>query len=144
MKIAKHCAPGSRRYEENPYTPICDWPEDCRVQWGDCGLVLRKKGNGGDYLTAFFEAFPDTFIRGEGETVEQAEKDAYSQFVKFSVCSAHEFERWHYTNGGGVCKHCGMFKGRVFEPIPSDPNAPKGELQKMLELLMDVSKNIKI
>ena len=92
------------------------WPDGCSVQCGDKGLVLSQKGN---YTTAFFEAFPDepnTFIRGEGATVEEAENDAWEQLERFRACPNHEFERRGYKNGAGFCKHCGLFKSKCFEP----------------------------
>jgi hypothetical protein len=92
-----------------------EWPEDCVVQAGDSGIVFT---NSGAYRTAFFEAFPinpNTFIRGEGETVEVAESDCWSKWMRISVCPEHEFERRGYHNGYGVCKRCGM-GGMVFEP----------------------------
>lgn len=48
------------------------WPEDCFCQAGHSGVVFTKSGH---YRTAFFEAFPknpNTFIRGEGSTIEVA------------------------------------------------------------------------
>ena len=59
---------------KEPYVLKCDWPEDCFVQGGTSGLVLKGKST---YKTAFFEAFPknpDCFVRGEGESLEEAEK----------------------------------------------------------------------
>lgn len=111
-----------------------EWPEDCFVQCGDNGLVLNKDslndvfGSNNpiksivintSYITAFFEAFPNnpnTFIRGEGKTVEEAEQQAFNKFTKYSKCPQHEFERKGYTNGAGFCKYCGMFASKVFEP----------------------------
>lgn len=97
------------------YTCVCEWPEDCFVQGGDDGVVVSKKGN---YQTAYFEAFPknpDCFIRGEGKTMEDAEREAYDKLVRYSSCE-HEFEKAkNYSNGMGKCKHCGMMKV-VFEP----------------------------
>ncbi len=92
------------------------WPEDCFVQAGDRGVVFTSKGN---YQTAFFEAFPrtpDTFIRGEGKTIEEAEEHAWKQYSKQIACVGHEFERRNYTNGAGFCKHCNFFKSKAFEP----------------------------
>jgi len=119
------------------------WPEDCFVQCGDHGIVLPAKtlekvmeGNEdcipiiksaligdpapvpeGAYRTAFFEAFPrtpDTFIRGEGKDVQEAEKKAWEEFEKYNACKGHEYEKRGYTNGAGFCKHCGMFKSKIF------------------------------
>jgi hypothetical protein len=120
------------------YVCKCDWDEDCFVQCGESGIVLGKgslqevfdaenplealseaASDKKSYITAFFEAFPkepSTFIRGEGKSVEEAEQSAWNQFQKYKNCQEHEFERRGYDNGGGICKHCGMFKSNVFPP----------------------------
>lgn len=95
-----------------------EWTKDCFTQCGDSGIVFSKEGN--PYKTAFFEAFPQspkTFIRGEGNTIEDAEKDAWQQYAKHIKCDNHEFQRRGYRNGAGFCKHCGLFKSNAFEPI---------------------------
>jgi len=105
-------------FKRNVYESIYDWPEDCNLQSGTSGIVFERK-KGGSYRTAFFEAFPrdpDTFIRGEGKDLGEAENDAWRQFQKNSMCKGHEFEKRGYNNGGGFCKHCNMFKGKAFEP----------------------------
>ena len=118
MIIADHHKPGNWRYDAaDPYHPSCPWPEQCYVQWGGGGLVLRK--DGGHYSTAFFEAFPGDnaggFIRGEGVTVADAEASAFAQYQRHVGC-AHRWCRKGYDNGGGFCAHCGAFK-TVFRPI---------------------------
>lgn len=93
-----------------------DWDKDCFVQCGDSSVVVSKKGN---YKTAFFEAFPNepkTFIRGEGNSIEEAEEKAWEEFKKYKSCDNHEFERKGYTNGAGFCKHCGLFSSKQFKP----------------------------
>lgn len=120
-----------------PYLCKKDWPEDCNVQCGSNGIVLpsgsfekvmssesiedvtKNMITPETYVTAFFEAFPknpNTFIRGEGKTIEEAEEMAYVQFEKISNCQNHEFEKRGYTNGAGFCKHCNLFKTNVFDP----------------------------
>lgn len=115
-----------------------DWPEDCFVQCGGHGMVftgagaLEKvlgttegaldalSGNMDHYVTAFFEAFPknpDTFIRGEGATIEEAEQKAWDKFQRQSACDHPEFERRSYRNGLGFCVKCGMSKSAAFEPL---------------------------
>lgn len=92
-----------------------DW--GCFCQAGDKGIVFTKKGS---YRTAFFEAFPrdpNTFIRGEGKDIIEAENDAWQQFEKIMACKQHEFERRGYRNGAGFCKHCDLFLSRAFEPL---------------------------
>ena len=123
-----------------PYECKRPWPESCFVQCGEKGIVVKKGTLEGaltdpakalealetvvglreepeSYRTAFFEAFPrdpNTFLRGEGKTVEEAETSAWRQYERFTSCQGHEFERRGYTNGAGFCKHCNMFSGRVF------------------------------
>jgi hypothetical protein len=170
-----------------------DWPEDCFVQGGDNGIVFTQKdafedilstpdpldmlntivtGEGqAHYRTAFFEAFPnnpDTFIRGEGPTIQAAEESAWQQFQKFLACpgpNGHEFEARGYENGAGFCKHCGMFGSHVIAPIhnccncgqptwyhkdiqgdwwcqtrePTMPEERKSELDKKIEASIDRS-----
>jgi len=117
-----------------------NWPDTCTVQCGDGGIVFtkqtmedalsnakatvlntldiaihNKQQNEEFYRTAFFEAFPqnpETFIRGEGKTIEEAEMDCWAQFEKIIRCKQHEFERKGRTDGYAYCKHCklsGMF-----------------------------------
>lgn len=99
------------------------WPDDCFVQCGDGGIVFVENAVPDEepiYETAFFEAFPrnpNTFIRGEGATIEEAEASAWNKFEKYCACPGHEFERRNYKNGAGFCKHCNMFGSKAFEPI---------------------------
>lgn len=100
-----------------PVPAKCEWPFDCFIQCGDSGVVLSKDGN--NYRTAFWEAFPrnpDTFIRGEGATIEEAEQNCFAKYTRILACPEHEFERGTYENGGGFCKHCKMFSSKAFEP----------------------------
>lgn len=72
----------------------------------------------GSYRTAFFEAFPrnpDTFIRGEGPTIVEAEEDAWRQYMRVVACTSHEFERRGYRSGAGICTKCGLFESYAFE-----------------------------
>lgn len=83
-------------------------------------LIGQENPRAGIRFTAFFEAFPKdppTFIRGEGATIEEAECDAWGQFQKIRACPAHEFEQRDYQNGGGICKHCGLFQMGVIPPV---------------------------
>lgn len=114
--LAEQHREGGWKSKADPYAPICQWPEDCLVQWGSNGVVVATPS----YVTAFFEAFPvspKTFIRGEGKDVAEAEKDAFSQFQKQQLCTGHEFERRGYKNGAGFCKNCDLFKSHAFEPL---------------------------
>lgn len=119
MIIAKHHIPGTSEHKlslllgKTPeYTPKCDWPEDCMVQWG-MGIIPK---------TPFFEAFPKgTFIRGQGETIEIAEKKAFDQFTREFSCD-HLWGRQRpggdfYRNGAGWCRKCKGFRGHMFKEI---------------------------
>lgn len=91
------------------------WPNGCYIQGGSSGLVLARDGN--HYTTAFVEAFPrnpDTFIRGEGATVADAEDAAWAKYQSYLACPGHEYEARGYTNGAGFCRHCSMFASDVF------------------------------
>ena len=141
VKLAKRSMLSSTR---EPYVCAFAWPEDCFVQCGDNGFVFTQKGGmqaalsdpvaakqavdailgltppeeaPDHYRTAFFEAAPkspDTFIRGEGTTIEDAEKDAWDQWQRVRGCPGHEYETRGYTNGAGFCRHCGLFSSGVF------------------------------
>ena len=76
------------------------------------------KGNDpeGSYRTAFFEAFPkviDDFVRGEGSTLDEAEKDCWERYQKILNCPKHEYVPSFYKDGQGVCKHCRHFAQSV-------------------------------
>ena len=90
------------------------WPEDCLVQGGSSGLVIVPGGE--SYGTAFVEAFPDTFIRGEGATIKEAEDSAWAKYQRRVSCPGHEWEPRNYKNGAGFCKFCNTFQSRVFTP----------------------------
>lgn len=116
-----------------PYDCKFEWPEDCFVQCGEKGIVLSgglEKVFASDsipeladnlesnysYTTAFFEAFPNnpnTFIRGEGKTVEEAELRTWEKYLSYQACAGHEFEAGKYDNGAGICKHCKMFGSKA-------------------------------
>lgn len=119
MRIAPHHIPGtpenkfSSMLHSNPsYTPVCAWPEDCMVQWGN-GIIPA---------TPFFEAFPTgTFIRGEGATIDEAEAKAFAQYEREFLCD-HLWGRQRpgrdvYLNGAGWCRKCGAFRGRMFNEV---------------------------
>lgn len=95
-----------------------EWPESVYVQCGDKGVVFSKNGN---YRTAFFEAFPkfpETFIRGEGSTVEEAELKAFEQYSKIMNCQQHEMVRKKESENG-TCKHCGLTLINCLPPLSS-------------------------
>ena len=95
------------------YDSVYEW--DCSCQAGDSGVVFSKSGN---YKTAFFEAFPkkpSCFLRGEGETIKEAEESCWQKYQKVLVCN-HEMERRDRTDGYGYCQHC-SYSSMVFEPL---------------------------
>lgn len=96
-----------------PYICRQPWPTKCFVQCGGSGVVLSAKGN---YRTAFFEAFPDTFIRGEGETIEEAEIKAWEKYQLQLSCANHDYQRRDDTEHG-VCSGCSRFEMFVFRPV---------------------------
>lgn len=110
MRIADHHKPGHWRPKDTAYQPTQAWPDDCYVQWGCRGVVLSAAGS---YVTAFFEAFSSDnaggFIRGEGETIQAAEADAFSRYTREVACQ-HRWGRQGYSNGGAICYHCKAFK----------------------------------
>ncbi len=122
------------------------WPDDCAVQCGGNGIVVD--GNSmedafddpvtavgqvldvveppaGSYRTAFFEAFPrnpNTFLRGEGNTVAAAETAAWKKYQRHAACDHPTFEKRGYTNGAGFCVACGMFSSRHYAPWEKCPH----------------------
>lgn len=119
MRIAPHHIPGtsenklSALFRDAPdYAPACAWPDDCTVQWGH-GLVPA---------VPFFEAFPaGTFIRGEGTTIADAERQAFEQYQRDLACDhiwgRHRPGSGTYTNGAAFCRKCGAFRSRMFPEI---------------------------
>lgn len=108
---------GNPRY----YVAQYDWA-DIGIQGGERGLVL---GSRGARRTAFFEAFPTigsvkTFIRGEGESIKDAETAAWDKYIKQTECDNHEWSRMHKnherTDGYATCIKCGL-SGKVLEPL---------------------------
>lgn len=93
-----------------------EWPESIYVQCGEKGVVFSKNGN---YQTAFFEAFPispETFIRGEGSNIEEAEIKAFEKYTKIMNCSQHEMVR-RKESEAGTCKHCGLTLSNCLPPL---------------------------
>ncbi len=121
MKIAPHHIKGTAQNDLSEiirpspdYVPVCDWPEDCTVQWGH-GIIPA---------VPFFEAFiPGTFIRGEGEDIAAAEQKAFEQYSREFLCS-HHWGRLSpgpngsvYANGAGWCRKCGAFRSKMFPEL---------------------------
>lgn len=135
------CSRGIGAGERADYVCAFPWPEDCRIQGGEHGVVFTHAPadpiadvlsavvdaaapdaapqRPDRYTTAFFEAFPsqpDTFIRGEGATVEAAEADCWARYQRIMACDAHVFERRGRRDGYGYCMKCGL-GSMVFEPL---------------------------
>ena len=73
----------------------------------------------------YIEAFPDvngigTYIGAHGNSFEECENILWEEYQRYLSCPKHEFIRddgtHHYSNGAGVCKHCGLFASNVLEP----------------------------
>ena len=113
------------------------WPDDVLVQGSDFGLVFSRTEP--TRTTAFVEVFPpNSFIRGEGATLRDAEDEAWSKYVSQMACekkTGHEFERRQYRNGAGLCRHCDAFRSNVFPELPPDPDAPKSLIQEVIEMI---------
>lgn len=93
------------------------WPEKVQTQHGKKGIKVSKNGN---YTTAFFEVFninvTDSYIRGEGKTVEDAERKAFNRYDKMKECNEHDFRRVGETVNA-QCILCNSCKYHFFEPL---------------------------
>jgi hypothetical protein len=108
------------RLIENTTEPMrYPWPEDCKVQGGGRGVVFT---NSTSYRTAFVEAFPGTFIRGEGKTIAEAEDACWVKYERLAACPHDQgFDRRDYVNGSGFCRRCGTWFASDttgFDPLP--------------------------
>jgi hypothetical protein len=100
-------------------TPVVsqfDWGQKTFVQGGGEGVVLSRR-NKNSYTTAFVEAFPSvgefsTFIRGEGETVKEADVQCWEKYQRFLACPEHVWSRevhgTHRDDGYARCASCGL------------------------------------
>lgn len=86
------------------------WPEGTSIQ------------GGGLYRTPFIEVAPagKTFIRGEGETLADAEKAAWKKYQIWINCDGSgphgPWEARGRQNGSGFCTRCGTWGSEVLEP----------------------------
>ncbi len=113
------------------------WPTDCFVQGGRRGVVFR--GDQPSYRTAFVEAFPrnpNTFIRGEGATVAEAEDHAWQQYETLTACPTHPehgpWDRRQYRNGAAYCTNCGTWFSSVLPELPPDPDTAPSFMERLL------------
>ena len=98
------------------------WPEGSGSQAG--GGVLDGIGS-----LVFFEVFIKgmTYIRGEGQTLIEAEKAAWDKYQVYISCE-HEFERFSATSQLGKCKHCSMKKEKMFKMLTTCNSCGKHEV----------------
>ena len=119
-----------RLIENTDQAMACPWPEDMTVQGGSRGVVFTDNGQG-TYVTAFVEAFPGgTFLRGEGESIAEAELDCYRQYEVFVSCEHGPFEARNYRNGSGFCLSCGSWLCDVLPVQPEDPTREPSAFEK--------------
>jgi hypothetical protein len=109
------------------YVPKHDW-SGCYIQWGGSGIVFQRdeERNIDTYKTAFFEVFPinpQTFLRGEGKTIDEAEDDVWKKYQRILKCDWHKISRKGYKNGSGVCTRCGLFVSHIFSVIPYEDDS---------------------
>ncbi len=90
----------------------CAWPEGTFLQGGDPSW--REPGD-----DTFVEAFPPAggFFRGDAPTIEEAEAKAFAKYSRSVECPGHQWEARGYTNGGGICRLCGVFGSKVFTGV---------------------------
>lgn len=99
----------SRRMQIEAQHP---WPESVFIQGGKRGVVIAGKNS---YMTAFVEVFPaHSFIRGEGDTVEEAETKCWEKYMKQVACSDHEWKPNKRKNGSGTCIKCQAVQTGIF------------------------------
>lgn len=126
-------------FGKKAYICLCSWPEEVGVQCGGSGVVFTNNsleevlkdpveaidtvlGSGkkmSHYRTAFFEAFPKNpscFIRGEGKTVEEAEKNCFAKYEKIMNCSHPSFDRRGREDGYAFCSQC-SYSGMLLQPL---------------------------
>ncbi|HDV5593921.1 TPA: hypothetical protein RI785_002657 [Vibrio cholerae] len=110
------------RAKERYYTTSFNW-SGITIQGSDSGVVISTS-KGKSYATSFFEAFPTihnvkTFIRGEGSTLVDAERDAYEKLNKIMKCKEHNWVRndgrVERKDGYATCTECAL-SGHALEP----------------------------
>ena len=105
------------------------WPEEVFIQGGDIGVGYAGENS---YRTAFVEAFPgNTFLRGEGRTIIEAEDACWKKYLTWRDCDGSgnkhgPYERRQYRNGAGFCTRCGTWMSKVFESLPEEQNPKRG------------------
>lgn len=94
------------------------WPDNIFLQCGAEGIVVGLK-SGKTRKTAFFEAFPfSKFIRGEGETIEQAEKECFEKYLVLANCK-HDLKIDPENSRDDKCVICGAkFENKNIKIMP--------------------------
>lgn len=105
-----------------PYQALHPWPEETTVS-ASKGIASRRDpvtGKRIPYQTLFMEVYPPgaAFIRGEGETPEACENEAWAKYQVALHCTdgsgTHDWEPRNYHNGAGFCSRCNTFGSQVF------------------------------
>lgn len=126
-----------------PYLCKQNWEESTFCQCGGDGVVFTDKNSlektltdpeeqkealkavlcedttKAHYRTAFFEAFPKNprcFLRGEGQTIEAAELDAWNKYQRILHCKEHIWDRRDRDDGYAFCTQCPL-SGTFLEPL---------------------------
>lgn len=101
-------------FESEGYDTIMSWPPKIiKLQYGRKGVVICEDKSK-SYKTAFFEAFSQNiFARGEGKNIEDAERNAFTSFMKQTICP-HEYVPFGYDKSSGKCIHCNNVEPNMF------------------------------
>lgn len=92
------------------YSAKKNWPVDTAMQAGGGSIDGIGK-------IIFLEAnFKDYYVRGEGNTIEEAESNAFKLYEKYMNCD-HSFTRMGDDSRIGVCNKCSLKKRDFFELI---------------------------
>lgn len=106
--------PGEDYTTEREYVCQKEWSDESIIHCGSTGVVLKGKDS---YRTAFFElSHHDNFIRGEGDTIEDAEISAWEKIEKMITCSEHDFVSKKNNSRDVVCKCCTYEIKNYFPP----------------------------
>lgn len=101
-----------------PYKCLQPWPEGSSAQCGGCGISQQDQRTlFSSYFLVYLHDPMDTFIRTDAGTIEEAESRAFQQYQRSLDCKGHEYIHGPYTDGSGVCKHCGLYQSDVLEPL---------------------------
>lgn len=91
----------------------------CQFDWPQTDLTTAGLAYSGNH---FFEIFVDeplrTYIRGEGSSVQIAEKEAWATYQKYLSCPHASWDRKERNDGWAWCAECGMFSSERVEVIP--------------------------